>query len=280
MSAANLFAGLLGCAPQIVRLEVELDGLSPGLSGLRLVFVTDVHASWMFPRRSVCQLVALLEALRPDLVLLGGDYGESRARTHALFEALGALRPPLGMVGVMGNNDAERFPGPTEGELRRLMARAGAELLVNQRVLVRASGGMIVVGGVGEAKYHGRTAHGLFRDCRSGDARLLLSHYPQGIRRILGRVKGPKPQLALCGHTHGGQINLFGLSPYSLGYEGKYLVGGERPMVGGLYRVEETQVLVSAGLGASRLPLRIGAPPQLHLIELKRKNAAELPKFG
>ncbi|MCQ2437587.1 MAG: hypothetical protein MJ099_04250, partial [Clostridia bacterium] len=99
------------------------------------------------------------------------------------------------------------------------------------------------------------------------DFSVLLSHYP-----IL--PKHCSPNLMLSGHTHGGQFNCLGLTPYSIGFE---QLGKKRHLaparIAGLAEMGETTLLVSKGLGMSRIPLRVCVRREVHLITLKYKKA-------
>ncbi|MBQ6595430.1 MAG: metallophosphoesterase family protein [Clostridia bacterium] len=222
--------------------------LGEGPQGLRALFASDIHLRRnMDPDR----LLAPLMKARADLVLLGGDYADDRRQALRLFEALRQLRPALGIYCCIGNNDREAFGTPEA--LARAVDRFGGRLLVNESVSV----GSLAIGGLDEYKHGQPRYEGLFRD--RGAYRILLSHYP-----ILPKAEGDAlPELMLAGHTHGGQFNLLGLTPYAVLFEGRK----KRPaLISGTARFGHMTLLVSKGIGMSRLPLRIGVEPEAHLL--------------
>ena len=228
------------------------------LEGVRAVYVADVHLRAGIPDRWLKSLLGQIAAEAPDLLLLGGDYGESPEQQRRFFAALGdALRPPLGAFGVPGNNDRECFPEPDD--LRACMARGGVRLLLNECALLPREGGTLMISGVDEEKYGCPRPDVAVPDCPGPVYRLLLEHMP--------RWPQPPVDLALAGHTHGGQLNALGLTPFSVGFEA---VG--YAAVKGVVRRGGTTLLVSRGIGYSRLPLRVGVYPEIHRIEFVKPN--------
>ena len=126
-------------------------------------------------------------------------------------------------------------------------------LLKNRRTQIHLKGNRLEIGGCDDHKYGSPRTAGLFSD-RAG-YRILLSHFPT------------KPDCAcdlmLSGHTHAGQFNLLGLTPYSIGFERSF----HHLAIRGLHRMGGMQLLVGNGIGVSRLPLRVGASPRIHLLE-------------
>ena len=163
------------------------------MRGVTALFISDVHALPTTTDAAMTALKAKAAALRPDLLLLGGDYSDRPGPTERLFERLAAIPAPLGRFAVVGNNDREAFPDIDN--LRRITARAGFELLINESRTLRLDGGTLIVAGLDEYRYGAPDAAGLYPDAPAPDrCRLLLSHYPCGVR--------PMPDLMLCGHTH------------------------------------------------------------------------------
>lgn len=247
------FCGDLRCSVT----EQRICGAPAFMRGVRALFMTDFHAKPRTTDADMDALVAKASALRPDIILLGGDYADEAGPAIRLFERLSALSAPLGMYGVAGNNDREAFPDLDE--LRRVMAKAGFKLLVNEARNIVLNGGRLALAGLDEYRYGSPNAEGLYpANPDSGTYRLLLSHYPRAV--------DPMPDLMLSGHTHGGQFNLLGVTPFTIGFE--RLVGWNRrsDYIEGLHAHMGGQMLVSKGIGASRLPLRIGVKAEINLI--------------
>lgn len=243
--------------------------LSPGCAALKgriLLFLSDIHAcDRMFPEKSVKRLINQIASLHADMILLGGDYAESREWALRFFDMLSVLHPQLGMFAVLGNNDTERFPGNPE-PLYRSMQKAGVTPLNNRTVRIRTQGTQISVAGLCEFKSNPLPSRSLFSEEDTDAFRILLAHYPHSIACHL-RLPGMQPQLSLAGHTHAGQFRLGPLTPYSIGFE-RNLRGVPLPAVSGWKATEAGHLLVSPGIGASRLPFRAGVSPTIHLLRL------------
>lgn len=238
------------CMPRLTR--IDIDGAPDWLWGVQALFVSDVHLRRWVSDEKLSAFIALLADVRADLLLLGGDYAESRKDCRRFFHALGHLSFPLGAYGVPGNNDFAM-----RDELQALASEAGVTLLVNEVRQIDMSGGTLAIAGCDEYKYGKPRTTGLFPD--DSHYRILLSHYPA--------PPSCSCELMLSGHTHGGQIcPSSGLTPYKMGYERKYHLLAER----GLHRVSDMRLLVSSGVGVSKLPLRLNAPGEIHLLHFQR----------
>lgn len=229
--------------PQVECLHIP--GAPAYLHGLRALFVSDVHLRKCVSDAKLTDLVRLMQAQQADLILLGGDYAETPEQCARFFAALRGLRAPLGIFGVPGNNDPPAL-------LLRCMESAGACLLKNRAISIPLPGGKLLLGGCDEHKFGSPDTARLF----SGEGyRILLSHFPV--------PPHCDAELMLSGHTHGGQIDLLGVTPYTLPFEREYHLLGVR----GLKRIGNMQLAICNGIGVSRLPLRIGAKPQILLLD-------------
>lgn len=240
--------------------ERPVTGAPAFLRGLKVLFASDFHAVGRTTAGDIRALGAQIEGLKPDLILLGGDYSDRARHAARLFEHIGPLRAPLGCFGVLGNNDREAWPDLRP--LRKMMAAAGCRVLINQSVPIPFGGGTLWVAGLDEKKYGRPDPAGLYPETPSGDVyRILLFHEPCAV--------APVPDMMLCGHTHGGQFNLLGLTPYAVGFE--RLVGHRiNPLsVAGWCDFDGARMLVSKGIGASRIPLRVGVRPEMELLRFQ-----------
>lgn len=233
--------------PAVERLLI---GGAPGfLHGLKLLFVSDVHLRPGVSEARLQALAALLAGQKADMLLLGGDYAESPADCLRFFRALKDLHFPLGIFAVPGNNDIDSMPG-----LSDTLRKAGGTLLVNQSRSLDLPSGRILLAGCDDHKYGSPCTRNIFGG-DEGAYRIFLSHYPV--------MPEDACHLMLSGHTHAGQFNLLGVTPYSIGFERSHRLLG----VHGLRRIGDMQLLVGSGIGVSRLPLRIGARPRIYLLE-------------
>lgn len=260
------------------RLTVQHQALTPpgwpAGARLRVAALADIHAC--IPAMTVGrmeEIVAAANALRPDIVLLLGDYGASsryilRRVPHAeVARTLAGLRAPLGVHAVNGNHDwwedgRAQLRRSHVTSIARAFDAAGIGTLRNEaRRLVSPGGTPFWLAGL-ESSWAfgpGRGVHdlpGTLGQVTDDAPVLLLAHEPDIFPDVPDRVS-----LTLSGHTHGGQVKLFGRTPFIPSAFGtRYLYG----------RIEEEgrTVIVSSGLGTTLAPVRFGVPPEILLVEL------------
>jgi len=271
----------LGIEPRfrlvVTRYDLSPPGWPPGLD-LTVAVLADIHAGEPYmPLARVEHIVETTNALRPDLTLLLGDYGAAHrfvTRPVPLREcaaALAGLTAPLGVLSVLGNHDwwddrkAQRLRrGPTEARLA--LEAAAIPVLENDAVRLDKEGRPFWILGLGDQVAF-RLGRGRFRGVDdlprtlaklSDDApAILMAHEPDIFAETPARVS-----LTLSGHTHGGQVRLFGYSPVvPSAFGNRYAYG---------HIVEEGRhLVVSGGLGVSMLPVRFGVPPEIVLLRLR-----------
>ena len=257
-----------------LRLSVQRHAVTPSgwPAGLRLkvAVLADLHAGApMMDEARIEHIVAATNALAPDLVLLVGDFGvSSRFVTRMLPQRdvarrLGALRARLGVFAVNGNHDwwEDREAMRSGRGAVPAIARAleGAAIPVLRNAVLRA--GPVLVGGLDSSWAFGlrRGAEDLPRlmEQVTGDAPLLLmAHEPDIFARLPRRVA-----VTFSGHTHGGQVRLLGWSPHTPSRYGNRYAWGH-------VREDGRDLVVSGGLGISTLPVRLGVPPEITLVEI------------
>lgn len=243
--------------PVVRRAAIALPDWPAGAPPIQVLFLSDSHVAGPdMPPKRLSRIVAGLNGLRPDLVLIAGDFVSDKrlsTRRYGGIEAIspfGRLKARLGVYAVYGNHDHWRGLG----EIKAGLNAARIRLLDNGA----ASVGPLSLGGVDDAF----TSHDNIRATvdamrhRAG-ARVLLSHSPDVVPAV-----PPDISLILAGHTHCGQIRL----PL-IGAVATMSDYGER-FACGLSSHGHTRVITSAGLGTSLAPLRLGAVPDVWLITL------------
>lgn len=221
----------------------------PALAGMKLAFFSDIHASPRFSDAAMEALLARVAALGADIVCIGGDFAEDEESLARLLRFFPLLSPPLGVYACLGNNDRE-LPGFAR------MLEGHAHLLVNESVFLEG----LRLGGVDERK-HGHPRPEAIFPHDGASARVLLSHYPVACDFGVGA----RPDLQLSGHTHGGQFNVLGITPYTFFFEPR-----RHAWVSGECTLGGVRTIVSNGIGMSRVTLRVGAPPQVHLVRFTK----------
>jgi len=237
---------------QVVRASLPVSGLPPALEGVRLGLITDLHHSALVPREDVEEAVALVMAERPDLIVLGGDYVTRADQSFMVpcAEALGALRAPHGVFGVLGNHDDDRrMPAALEGR--------GVAVLRDARTRVAINGEHLEIAGL---RYWTRRASEIAPILKgAGSPVVLIAHDPRRLRQAADLDIG----LVLSGHTHGGQVVLPVLGA----------VAARRfPVVAGTARRADTTIFVSRGVGTVYAPYRLSCPPDVALLTLTQKR--------
>ncbi|MBI3183338.1 MAG: metallophosphoesterase [Myxococcales bacterium] len=255
MPLKRLFKRRTGRAPrppQLCAHEVVSDRVAPELDGLRIGQLSDIHLRTGVKPRRLLQAVEMMNQLRPDLVVLTGDYVCISPRPlPALTEALGRLEVPA--YATLGNHD--HWSGARR--VRSALADAGVEVLTNEHRAVRVVGGTLHLVGVDDSVTRHHDAKAAFLGVPEGATKVVLSHDPMSADFL----HPFRPALILSGHTHGGQVYFRRLTPFMAGKIGvKYLSG--------FFEVEGALLYVSRGLGAT-LPVRFRAPAEVACLTLR-----------
>ncbi|MBT9174874.1 MAG: 3',5'-cyclic adenosine monophosphate phosphodiesterase CpdA [candidate division WS2 bacterium] len=232
--------------------------LPSSYEGFKIVFITDIHYGPFFSLPRLQNLVEKVKVLNPDLIILGGDYVyKSQKYIEPCFEVLKELKAPWGVFGVLGNHDHWENANLT----RKSMKNAGIKLLDNQAEWLEKEGERIKIGGVGDFYEDFQNLKPTVQDVVEEDLVILISHNPD----FVDEIKSRKIDLVLSGHTHGGQVTVFGLwAPFSpFTYKPKFRTG--------VIETENTVVMVSNGIGTVFLPLRFFARPQVMIIYLRKE---------
>lgn len=254
--------------PRVTRLETTLRHLPAAFDGLTVAFLSDTHHGPFVSVEYLAEVVRMTNALRPDIVALGGDYVQRRRKAflhlgidHRRYIAPGIevfedLEAPLGRFAVLGNHDYRTEPGLT----RRALADAGFTDLTNTGVwLERPGGARVRIAGVDDCRA-GRPRLGpALGDLGEDEACLLVTHNPDYVELI----RDPRVDLVLSGHTHGGQVvlPLFGAPVLPSRYGQKYRSG--------LVQAPTARVFVTTGVGTIGPPVRFCCPPEVALITLR-----------
>jgi predicted MPP superfamily phosphohydrolase len=249
-------------------------GARPPLS---LCVLADLHANepWM-PMDRIQRIVATANALKPDAHLLLGDipshfrWARRRLPMPEVVGALAELQAPLGKFAVLGNHDwwddlAVQQARQGSPAMEPLLRQAGFSVLANDAVRLPHGEGVWLCGAdsmlafrLGMGRFRGADNLAATLAPLAGDdaPAILMAHEPDQFVNVPKRVA-----LTLSGHTHGGQVRLFGWAP---------VVGsryGQR-FVYGLVEEEGRRLIVSGGLGCSVLPVRFGVAPEILMVRL------------
>ncbi|MBO5275643.1 MAG: metallophosphoesterase [Alistipes sp.] len=258
----------------VKRLEVESSHLPAAFDGYRVVHISDMHLKSFEGRgRALQRAVDKINALNPDVVVFTGDlvsYGHWEL--DGLQDILEGVKAKDGVYSVLGNHDySEYHRWPSQQEraealeiLKRRQRDMGWQLLLNEnRTIARGQEKISIIGVENiSGDRHFRTYGDMAKASEGvdGEYKILLSHDPTHWRKEV--VGQSDIDLTLAGHTHAMQMGFLGWSPSSLIYD----------EWGGLYREGEQALYVNRGLGQTLFKARIGAVPEITLIELKSKK--------
>ena len=240
--------------PIVRRAKLALPGWPAGAPLVRAVLISDVHVGsvTMDPAR-LARIVAQVNALRPDIVMIAGDFASDHDRTGTAelagqLRPLARLMPRLGVVATLGNHDHWAGAGVVSAALQAI----GVTVLENAMV----QRGPLTIGGAGDAFTRHQDMPRLSEALRGrAGARVVLTHSPD-----LAPALGPDTTLLLAGHTHCGQIVLPLFGPLTEVAAPRYRCG--------IVREQGRTIVVTGGLGTSTVPFRFGAPPDLWLLTL------------
>jgi predicted MPP superfamily phosphohydrolase len=245
--------------PVVRQVRIPVEEWPQGAPPVRALLMSDLHVGGPdMPPRRLARIVAQINALKPDIVLIAGDFVTDKrlaTRHYSHDEAiapLAALRSRLASLAVMGNHDHWR----DSGAAHRALARAGIRVLDNQAVQV----GPLAVGGLDDDYTDRADVAGTLAALRLlKGPKIILSHSPDPFPALPADVT-----LMAAGHTHCGQV-----APPLIGPLSTASHFGRRYACG-VVREGGKTLVVTAGLGTSGVPLRLGAVPDLWMIEIGR----------
>lgn len=252
------------------QVTIEFDDLPKAFDGYRIAQFTDVHLGSM-KDELMLRAVTAIDDMRPDLIVFTGDIQNMGPDELPRFaQTLKRLKAKDGVMSVLGNHDYSRYVNlpPDEALRNERMTRdfetsVGWQLLLNDnRIVRRGSDSIVIAGGENDGRPPFPAKADLKKAMRGIHAKsfvVMLQHDPSAWRRHI--LPLTNAQLTLSGHTHGGQISLFGLRPTEL-------VGKEDD---GLYVEGKCKLFVSTGLGGF-VPFRFYMNPEVVEITLKKTN--------
>lgn len=241
--------------------ELPIPGLPTELEGFRILHLSDLHAR-KFWDPAYDDLISRVRAKPPDLIAFTGDFVEDKhdhRKARATVERLiNSLVSRLGTVAILGNHDGDL--------IRPFLSKLNLRMIGRRRLSFQSGDAtleLIGIAGVEREDFDPAFLHSLGRKC-SGTVRVVLSHYPDLIRKS-GFLE---PDVFLTGHTHGGQVCLPGGYPI-IGHDSL-----PKRLVRGINRIHNTWLVVNRGLGFSSLPIRMFCPAEVIEISLRKEGGS------
>jgi len=253
---------------EVTHPRIALSRLPKGFEGFRIAQLSDFHISPFLTADEIRRCVTIANGLKADLVVLTGDYvADDPAAQGEVVQALAGLSAPYGVFGCLGNHEIYT---ETEDSITRLFAAVGIRILRQERALIQSHGDLLNLIGVDYQQLRFSRDHdghlvdryleGSEKLVMPNMVNILLSHNPNSFDRAaeLGI------DLTLAGHSHGGQLALSFIN------RGLALVYPETPYVSGRYEKRGSQLYVNRGIGTTGPPIRIGARPEITVLEFSQ----------
>jgi predicted MPP superfamily phosphohydrolase len=266
---------------EVHRVEIPIAGLPRQFEGMTITQISDIHAGSYYSTAPLQEMRRIIHELRSDLMLITGDWVNFRARElpsilPEIERLTAAKTSPMGVFGSLGNHDHYAHALDMD-DLKAMIRGAGVNLLVNQNHSFEVDGARLQLGGndnVGLRQNYGKLSETL-QGLRPEHPTILMAHDPtlwdKQIRihptaTTPDGVRDVRADLTLSGHTHGGQfgVRVFGMeiTPAALIYK----------QYAGLYTDDTTgqHLYVNRGIGTTGIPVRIGVPPEITHITLRK----------
>jgi predicted MPP superfamily phosphohydrolase len=263
---------------EVHRVEIPIAGLPRQFEGMTITQISDIHAGSYYSTAPLQEMRRIIRDLRSDLTLITGDWVNFRARELPFIlpeiqKLTAAKTAPMGVFGSLGNHDHYAHALDMD-DLKAMIRGAEVNLLINQHHVFEVDGARLQLGGndnVGLRQSYGKLSQTL-QGLSAEHPTIVMAHDPtlwdKEIRRdprttLPGDIR---IDLTLSGHTHGGQfgVRVMGveITPAALIYK----------QYAGLYTDEATgqHIYVNRGIGTTGIPVRIGVPPEITHITLRK----------
>jgi hypothetical protein len=249
--------------PRIVRQDFFLQRWPERMNGFTIAFLSDFHYDPYFSSHPLHAAIPIVNALRPDLIVLGGDFvsvpwiGDDRKAAFAAEPCAHLLRQmtaPHGLWAVLGNHDE----GTDHRHVTRALQAENIQVLANQSQAIERNGARFWLAGVNDVLSKTADLSKTLRRVPTDESVILLAHEPD----FADEAAKSTIDLQLSGHSHGGQVRIPWLPPLYLPVMGrKYVLG--------TYHVGPLTLYTSAGLGTVGVPVRLNCPPEIILLTLR-----------
>ena len=244
---------------KLTKIEIKSTEIPDSFNNLKIVFISDIHHGPYLSIGRVEKLVNRINKLKPDLIIMGGDYVHREPKyINPVFDELLKLKAKFGIYAVLGNHDHWE-----NAELTRLMMeRNGIKNCDNKSYWVKIGQDSIKIGGVGDLWTDSQIIDSTIFDLKEENFCILISHNPD----YLENLKTNLLDITLSGHSHGGQMTFLGIwapiVPSKYGQKYRY----------GLKTFGKMKSYITSGIGTITPPLRFFCRPEIVIIKLKKIN--------
>jgi predicted MPP superfamily phosphohydrolase len=249
--------------PRLVRREFFLSRWPERLNGFTIAQLSDFHYDSYFSVHPLHAAIPMVNSLRPDLIVLTGDFvsvpliGDAQKAAFAAEPCARLLRQmtaPHGLWAVMGNHDE----GTDRKHVTRALQAENIQVLANQSEAIERDGARIWLAGVNDVLSRTADLAKTLRRVPTGEAVILLAHEPD----FADEAARFPIDLQLSGHSHGGQVRIPLLPPL-------YLPPLAKKYIWGTYHIGPLTLYTNAGLGTIGVPVRLNCPSEITLLTLR-----------
>lgn len=240
---------------RIKRYTIESNRLPDDFDGYSIAFLSDTHYPSKFTRKRLGRIVRKLRETKPQLLLLGGDYVTSNEYLDELFDSISTVETRHGIYAVPGNHDFRHAE-----ETANTMHSHGIRLLEDETTALKYGNSQIMLTGIGNPFKTDSLTQSPSASVADSTFTILLTHTPD----YAEDVDAPA-DLVFAGHTHGGQISLFGIfTPVTNSRYGTRFIRGLN------HTDHAVPVITTTGVGTSRKNIRFCVPSEIILVTLKK----------
>ncbi|MBU3145290.1 metallophosphoesterase [Clostridium sp. CF012] len=247
---------------RVRRIKVVNSRIPKGFRHFKIIFISDIHYGRFFRSKRLINVVNRINKLEPDIIIIGGDYLDISVKSkrdvseylYKEFDILRKLKAKLEIYTVLGNHDYYNGRDALLNEINS----SSFKLLKNTKEIINIGEDSIELIGIDDL-FEGNPEVNMLKE-RSNDFTIAISHNPDFFSDYKNLINY---DLGLSGHTHGGQMNFFGLyAPYtSSKYGQKYLKK--------IVHEENRNIVLTRGIGNGMLPIRFFAMPEILEIVLE-----------
>lgn len=244
------------------NVNISSNEIGNDLDGYKIVYVSDIHNGPYMSANRLNDLLNLINDENADIILLGGDYIKNYTEEfNTVFEFVSKLKSKDGVYYILGNHEYRS----DIDFVKTGMENSGATLLYNNSIRIIHGNDSINIIGTDDFNEGKIDLQSAYLDAKQEDFTILLSHNPK-ILPSLSEEQIRDTDLALFGHTHGGQVTFFGMFT---------LTRWQKPFAfytDSIQNYNGLDFIISNGFGVSGLPFRFMALPQYHVIELEKEH--------
>ena len=243
---------------------IESNKISEDIN-LKIAYISDIHYNHFMNKERLEKMIEKINNNKPDIILFGGDvfdkpskYPIDEKAENEIIELLQSLHAEYGKFAVLGEEDYD----PQANSIHQILFKGDFEVLTNKQIFITKDGkNMINLIGIDSLVGGNPDIESSFANVDTNLFTIVLTHAPD----IISQLPTNEIDLVLAGHSHGGQINI----PF-IGSLNK--VEGAKTYSQGDYYINQTQLIVSNGLGTTDSDIRIFADPECHMIRITKQQ--------